>query len=244
MAGRIPKQISGVLVQAAGDEWVAYVQESNNAHALNRSAGQLWAAIDGVANVKDLAERLDLTVDVVLWGLNELAEAELITFTNELDDTAKNVLDEVCVDRRALLIKLGIGSAAAAALPVVETIVAPTRAAAASASAPTPIPTEFPTPAPTPFPTMATPAPSPCGCAIVFGAPFGAPGERKVPMDVVFSGACFEIFVSLAVNGVGVGNTDENPEVFSNQSVDIIDGRATVLVFGNLECEATFVDAE
>ncbi|MEE9414257.1 MAG: hypothetical protein V3V01_03160, partial [Acidimicrobiales bacterium] len=73
-------------------------------------------------------------------------------------------LDRPGADRRALLIKLGIGSAAAAALPVVETIAAPTRAAAASLPNPTPVPTDFPTPQPTafptPMPTMATPAPS------------------------------------------------------------------------------------
>ncbi|MEE9414050.1 MAG: hypothetical protein V3V01_02125, partial [Acidimicrobiales bacterium] len=119
---------------------------------------------------------------------------------------------------------------------------APTPSPTMATPAPTPIPTEFPTPAPTPFPTMATPAPAPCQCAIVFGVPFGAPGERKVPMNVVFSGDCFEVFVTVAVNGVGVGNSDENPEIFANLPVDVIDGRATVLVLGSVGCEATFVD--
>ncbi|MEE9416837.1 MAG: hypothetical protein V3V01_16265, partial [Acidimicrobiales bacterium] len=128
MAGRIPQRVLGVLIEATGDEWVAYAPDSNTAHALNQAAGDLYSAIDGTTDIGGLCDRLDIGVDIVLLGLHELADANLITFKGEqLDDGVVVELDRPGADRRALLIKLGIGSAAAAALPVVETIAAPSR---------------------------------------------------------------------------------------------------------------------
>ncbi|MEE9415820.1 MAG: hypothetical protein V3V01_11085, partial [Acidimicrobiales bacterium] len=128
MAGRIPQRVLGVLIEATGDEWVAYAPDSNTAHALNQAAGDLYSAIDGTTDIAGLCDRLNIGVDIVLLGLHELADANLISFKGEQQDDGVVVeLDRPGADRRALLIKLGIGSAAAAALPVVETIAAPTR---------------------------------------------------------------------------------------------------------------------
>ena len=145
---RSPKRVSGILVEAAGDEWVAYVQSSNTAHALNSSAGALFNAVDGVRSIEALAAFLDVDVDVVDLGLGELVEAGLVIVEGEVGSSS----------RRDLLRKIGIGSAAAAALPIVETIVAPSRAAAASLPPRTHPPTDFPTPSPTP---SYTPSPTP-----------------------------------------------------------------------------------
>ena len=161
----IPQRVAGVLVEVAGDEWVAYVQSSNTAHALNASAGALFNSVDGDRSVEDLALLLDVDVDVVDLGLAELVEAGLVTIDGVVGRSS----------RRELLRKIGIGSAAAAALPVVETIVAPSRAAAASMPPRTHPPTDFPTPAPTPW---TTPSPYPHAPSPAPYAPSPAPTPR------------------------------------------------------------------
>ncbi|MEE9414934.1 MAG: PqqD family protein [Acidimicrobiales bacterium] len=165
MAGRIPKRAIGVIIEATGDEWIAYSPDTDQAHALNAQAVEILDLIDGRTDIGGLCERLDLGVDVVLLGLRELHEAHLIEYDVNSDSKTDYNLDPASADRRALLMKLGIGSVAAATLPVVETIIAPTRAAAASVPNPTPVPTDFPTPTPTgfptPAPTMALPTRSP-----------------------------------------------------------------------------------
>ncbi len=164
----VPRRVAGVLVEVAGDEWVAYAPSSNTAHALNRAAGELFEAIDGVRSVDDLAEHLDVSAEVVGLGLDDLAEAGLV----ELDDAVPRT------SRRDMLKKLGVGSAAAAALPVVETIVMPSALAAQSVVPPTPAPTDFPTPSPspgTPAPTPGTPAPTPGTPAPTPGTPAPTP---------------------------------------------------------------------
>ena len=75
----VPQRVAGVLVEVAGDEWVAYVQSSNTAHALNASAGALFNAIDGVRSVDELASLLEIDGDVVDLGVSELVEAGLVT---------------------------------------------------------------------------------------------------------------------------------------------------------------------
>ena len=171
--GGVPQRVSDVLVEAAGDEWIAYLQSSDTAHALNRSAGALFNAIDGIRTVESLSSLLDMDADIVDLGLQELLEAGLIT----IDDGEVGRSS-----RRDLLKKIGVGSAAAAALPVVETIVAPSRAAAASRPPRTEAPTEFPTPAPYPQPTpQATPWPSPAPYPAQTNAPVPAPTPGPSP---------------------------------------------------------------
>jgi outer membrane biosynthesis protein TonB len=166
----VPQRVSGVLIEVAGDEWVAYVQSSNTAHALNASAGALFNAIDGVRSVEALASLLDVDLDVVDLGLGELVEAGLVVVEGEVGRSS----------RRELLRKIGIGTAAAAALPVVETIVAPSRAAASSLPPRTPRPTDFPTPGPTPSPQH-FPAPSPRPTPQPSPAPHAYPAPSPKP---------------------------------------------------------------
>lgn len=170
----VPQRVVGVLVEAAGDEWVAYVQSSNTAHALNPSAGALFNAIDGVRSAEVLASLLDVDVDVVALGLSELVEAGLVVVDGEVGRSS----------RRDLLRKIGIGSAAAAALPIVETIVAPTRAAASSLPPRTYPPTPYPTPSPTPGPT---PAPG-VVCTGVTATHIGWVGDSP-SFNIVISGS-------------------------------------------------------
>ena len=121
---------------------------------MNQTAGQLFDHIDGERDIDELAAAVDVDVDVARLGVQELVDAGLVTF----DDVDGDV-----VSRRGLLKKIGVGTAAAAALPIVETIVAPTRAAASSLPGETEPPTHFPTDIPTDPPTMPpieTPAPT------------------------------------------------------------------------------------
>ena len=168
----VPQRVAGVLVEVAGDEWVAYLQSSNTAHALNASAGALFNLIDGVRSVDDLASELGVDIEIVDLGLSELVEAGLVTVDGEVGVTS----------RRDLLRKIGIGSAAAAALPVVETIVAPSRAAASSLPPRTHPPTDFPTPSPTPWYTPAPyPQPTPRVTHVPTPGPSPAPYPQPTP---------------------------------------------------------------
>ena len=162
----VPVRVEGVLVEVAGDERIAYVRSTDTAHALNAAAGALFEAIDGSRSVEELAGVLDVDVEVVRLGVRELVDAGLVTVEGE---------PSVSASRRDLLKKLGVGSMAAAALPVVETIVAPSALAAQSVVPPTQAPTDFPTPSP---PTPSPPTPSPPTPAPTPGTPAPTPGTQ------------------------------------------------------------------
>lgn len=164
----------GLLVQTVHDEVLVFNPRRNEASALNRSAAVVFDLCDGTHDVDEMRRALDeaglgpASDDAVWLALTELADADLVHL---------NVAPGEHLGRRELLKKLGVGAAAAAAiLPVVETIGAPSAAAQGSGPStsvsptatfrPTAIPTMAPTPAPTTIPTMAptmapTPAPSP-----------------------------------------------------------------------------------
>ena len=148
---------------------------------MNQTAGQLFHHIDGERDVEELASVVGVDVDVARLGVQELVEAGLVTF-EEADGTA--------VSRRGLLKKIGVGTAAATALPIVETIVAPTRAAASSLPGETEAPTPFPTEAATPIPTappLETMAPTPEPTSPPTPAPTRAPKTVRPDGRIVFS---------------------------------------------------------
>ena len=227
-----PRRVLGVLVEATGDEWVAYVRSRDTAHAMNRTAGALFDHIDGQRDIVELASAVGVDVDVARLGVQELAEAGLITY-----DTA----DSDSVSRRGLLKKIGVGSAAAAALPIVETIVAPTRAAASSLPGETEVPTPFPTEAVTPIPTappLETMAPTPaptdpptrrCNSA----EPTGRLVNERIatPVETLFDlvdrdGNPIGVFESNP-GGVFLGRTREDPRLrgFTNGNVTTFQDR-------------------
>ena len=169
----------GLLVQTVHDEVLVFNPQRNEASALNRSAALVFDLCDGTHDVDEMRRALDeaglgpASDDAVWLALTELAEAGLVDL---------NVAPGEHLGRRELLKKLGVGAAAAAAiLPVVETIGAPSAAAQGSGPStsvsptatfrptatisptgtfrPTPSPTAFPTPSPTTAPTPSPTSP-------------------------------------------------------------------------------------
>lgn len=113
-----------LLVEKVGDETIIYDGERQLAHSLNRSASIVWQNSDGEHSVPQLAQLVgtELGIEpndsIVEYALDKLADAKL--------------LDTTEVSRRDVVRRMTLAGAAALALPVVLSVVAPTEAMAAS----------------------------------------------------------------------------------------------------------------
>ena len=119
----------GLVIERLAEETLVYDLGRHRAHCLNPAAALVWACCDGRTTRAAAAARLERELGVsagealLRSGLDQLARARLL---------AERPAPEAGPSRRALLRALGLGAAAAALLPAVESIVAPTAAQAAS----------------------------------------------------------------------------------------------------------------
>jgi hypothetical protein len=115
------------LARELSDEVLVYDLQRDAGHCLNSTAGATWKLCDGNHSpsqiAKTLSRQFSAQVDesVVLLALDQLAEAHLLV---------EPVVHAKRLSRRVALRRIGI--AAAIALPLVTSIVAPTPAQAAS----------------------------------------------------------------------------------------------------------------
>jgi len=121
-------RIDDLLVEQLPDETIVYDLKSDRAHSLNHAASVVWRHCDGRHSIDDLARvvRDELGVDgetSVSVALAALNRARLIRPGTWRNDHAAGQT------RRQMLRKLGV---AAALVPVVISIIAPTAAYAAS----------------------------------------------------------------------------------------------------------------
>jgi hypothetical protein len=120
----------GLVVQELSDEVLVYDLDRHKAHCLNETAAFVWQQCDGTATVDDISGRLaskfDAPVDEdVVWSaLLQLEKSHLLQSRVTQTPGARKVT------RRELLRKGGL--AAAVALPLITSVVAPTTAAARS----------------------------------------------------------------------------------------------------------------
>ena len=127
---RYPKRIESVHVESIDGDLCVYDTARQHVHALNHTAAFVWQRCDGRTAPAELAAALSAETSVddaealVRLTLQELAAAQLLAAP--IDDVAQ-------VSRRDLL-RRGV---AAAAIPAIYSIVAPTPAAAQSAGVPT-----------------------------------------------------------------------------------------------------------
>jgi hypothetical protein len=118
-----------VLKRVAG-EMLVYDRRSHQAHCLNPAAAFVWSHCDGQTTVAEmtrlLANELKRPVagEVVWFALDQLRESSLLAES----PAPRPGMNQI--SRRVLMKRLGI--AAAVAVPLVTSIVAPTAAAAAS----------------------------------------------------------------------------------------------------------------
>jgi hypothetical protein len=122
-----PTRTEGLLVERVESEVLVFRSDSEDAAALNEAAAAVLDLCDGSHDVAGIVERLRagypaLGRDEVLLALEELREAGLVNGGPA----------EPGPSRRELLRRLGAGTIAAAAIPVVEIVVGPSIAAASA----------------------------------------------------------------------------------------------------------------
>lgn len=126
----VPAQHKDLIVRRLSEEFLVYDKETSQAHCLNRTATDVWKLCDGKITVAGIIQELEKKskspVDerIVWMALHQLQKSGLLR-GRILSSKEKNMLS-----RRALVKKMGV--AAALALPVVTSILAPTAAQAAS----------------------------------------------------------------------------------------------------------------
>jgi hypothetical protein len=117
-----------LIVQELDDEILVYDAGRATAHCLNRTAGLVWRWSDGKTSVAEMARRLRRTLPLETKGPTLVREALRCL-------QRAHLLEGPMIpsgSRREALRRLGRLAGAAAILPVVTTIVAPTAAEAAS----------------------------------------------------------------------------------------------------------------
>ena len=154
-----PVKKEGLIIEQVNGEFLLYDQSSNVAAALNASAAAVLELCDGTRSVEAIVAALDgsdtpLNADGVMLALSELVEIGVV----------EHLPARPVPSRRDMLKKMGAAAAIVAALPWVESVVAPTIAAATSGppvpSPSPPVPSPSP-PVPSPSPPFPSPSPSP-----------------------------------------------------------------------------------
>jgi Coenzyme PQQ synthesis protein D (PqqD) len=122
----------GIVVEELADEVLIYDLERHKAHCLNRTAALIWKKCDGHTTVAEIAwllqNELKAPVDeeVVWFALSQLEKDHL------LQEKIARSVQMAGISRREVVRRLGL--AAAIAIPVVTSIVAPTPAQAGTCS--------------------------------------------------------------------------------------------------------------
>lgn len=120
----------GLVIDELPDEVLVYDLDHHQAHCLNRSAALVWRACDGSSSSADIARRLTAELDapfaedLVLLALGQLEKLSL------LEQEAASPAAFAALSRRQMVRRLGL--AAAVAIPVITSIVAPTAVEAAT----------------------------------------------------------------------------------------------------------------
>lgn len=132
---KLPRARAGaeLVVQELPGEVLVYDERRQKAHCLNECAALVWRRCDGKTTVAEMIaalERHGLAADaeVVALALTELRRANLL---DDQDDDAP-ATQALSRSRRRALKRLGMVAGVALALPIVQSIVAPSIAEAAS----------------------------------------------------------------------------------------------------------------
>ena len=141
MAPRPLARRDDIHTEEVDDGLLVYDETRDTAHSLNRTAAAVWRSCDGSRDVKGLVVALEAEIgetadeDLVRVALDDLAANGLLENAPERDREAARL------SRRRFIRRAGTVSAAALALPVVHSIVAPTPAAAQTGSSSSSFPT-------------------------------------------------------------------------------------------------------
>ena len=120
----------GLVVQELSGEVLVYDRERNKAHCLNSTAARVWGYCDGKRSAAQIARAIEGEInapvdeDVIWLGVEQLSKTHL------LQESAKLPEHKSGLSRREVMKRIGL--AAAVALPVVTSIIAPSAAQAAN----------------------------------------------------------------------------------------------------------------
>jgi len=120
----------GLVVQRLADEALVYDQQRHKAHCLNQTATLVWERCDGKTTAAKIAEQMSkqtgkaVSEEVAMLAIEELGRSRL------LKQGPVRTEGSMGVSRRELIKRAGV--AAAIALPVVTSIVAPKATQAAT----------------------------------------------------------------------------------------------------------------
>jgi len=120
----------GLVVQELSGEVLVYDRERNKAHCLNSTAARVWEYCDGKTSVAQIARAIEGEInapvdeDVIWLGIEQLSKTHL------LQEGAKLPEHKSGLSRREVMKRIGL--AAAVALPVVTSIMAPRAVQAAT----------------------------------------------------------------------------------------------------------------
>jgi hypothetical protein len=120
----------GLIIDELPDEVLIYDLERDKAHCLNRTAALIWRCCDGQTAVPEIARRLKVELDApfneeLVWlALEQLEKQHL------LDNAVAIPAEFSRLSRRRMIRNLGL--AAAVAVPLVTSIVAPSAVQAAT----------------------------------------------------------------------------------------------------------------
>ena len=127
---RMPRsRVDQLVVQELPGEVLVYDLESHKAHCLNETASFVWRRCDGETTMEAVASALHdekgLPADeeIVRIAITQLGKAKLV-------DLPKN--SRIDANRRQALKRIGLVGGAAAMLPLITSIVAPTAVSAAT----------------------------------------------------------------------------------------------------------------
>lgn len=120
----------GLVVQELSGEVLVYDRERNKAHCLNSTAALVWKHCDGKTPVSRIARAIEGEINMpvdedMIWiGVEQLGKSNLLRERATLPSHAAGL------SRREVIKRVGL--AAAVALPVVTSIIAPTASQAAN----------------------------------------------------------------------------------------------------------------
>jgi hypothetical protein len=110
-----------LVIEELGDELLVYDLDRDRAHSLGAPAARVWRACDGDSSVETLSVKLELDEETVARAILELRECHLL-------DTGP--ADVAGLTRRDMGIRVAKLGAAAAAVPLIVSVAAPTAAQA------------------------------------------------------------------------------------------------------------------
>ena len=130
-ARSLPKSRTSLIVKELAGEVLVYDETSTKAYCLNKSAATIWGMCDGKTSISEMARKAAIEIDGMI---DEVFVAVALTSFRDnglLENESGDIRPIARLTRAELVARVGrVGLAAAVALPLVTSVVAPTAAKA------------------------------------------------------------------------------------------------------------------